>query len=177
MAAIQDAPLRLEPGASARRGFFGWFEERPPGRIVARRPGVRRSGARSAEAKEAHRARRVRQAIATAPTLFSARPILASLDLTDSEVADLFGKDLRNVERENGCTLSFFTGANRHVVLKAKELKVLRPHGHIIRSGGHLVPDEASLTSTTWMAGVFNSLVTQGPRQHQPRAVDHAQLP
>ena len=47
-------------------------------------------------------------------------------------------------------------------MLKAKELKVLRPHGHIIRSGDHLVPDEASLTSTTWMAGVFHSLVTQG---------------
>ena len=68
--------------------------------------------------------------------------------------------------------LSFFAGANRHVVLKAKELQVLRPHGHLIRSGDHLVPDEASLTSTTWMAGVFNSLVTQGHVEHQSLAVD-----
>jgi len=98
----------------------------------------------------------------TASTLFSARPILASLDLTDGEIHYLFGKDLRNVECENDRTVSFFTGANRHVVLRTKEQKVLRPHGHIIRSGDHLVPDEASLTSTTWMAGVFNSLVTQG---------------
>jgi cellobiose phosphorylase len=87
---------------------------------------------------------------------------LKSLDLTDADVTDLFGKDLRNVEREDGCTLSFFAGIHQHVVLKAKELKALRPHGHIIRSGDHLVPDEASLTSTTWMAGVVNSLVTQG---------------
>mgnify|MGYP003694632239 CR=1 FL=1 len=39
---------------------------------------------------------------------------------------------------------------------------MLRPHGHIMRSGDHLVPDEASLTSTAWMAGVFHSMVTQG---------------
>ena len=58
--------------------------------------------------------------------------------------------------------LSFFTGANRHVVLKAKELKVLRPHAHILRTGDRLIPDEASLTSTAWMAGVFHSMVTQG---------------
>ena len=39
---------------------------------------------------------------------------------------------------------------------------VLRPHGLIIRTGDRLVPDEASLTSTVWMAGVFHSLATQG---------------
>ena len=39
---------------------------------------------------------------------------------------------------------------------------MLRPHGHILRTGDHLVPDEASLTSTVWMAGVFHSMVTQG---------------
>ena len=95
-------------------------------------------------------------------TLFSARPLLASLDLSDSDIAGAFGKDWREVERDDGGVLSLFAGANRHVVLKAKELQVLRPHGHLIRSGDHLVPDEASLTSTTWMAGVFHSLVTQG---------------
>ena len=58
--------------------------------------------------------------------------------------------------------LSFFTGERSHVVLKAKELKVLRPHGHLLRSGGSLIPDESALTSTAWMDGVFHSMVTQG---------------
>ncbi len=49
-----------------------------------------------------------------------------------------------------------------HVALKAKELKVLRPHGQILRTGGGLTPDESALTSTCWMAGVFHSMVTQG---------------
>ena len=163
MAVIQDAQVRLAPGATARRGFFGWFEEDHPAassspadltfvdqalalpETKAAPAGSARSGNGSASA-----------------TLFSARPVLASLDLNDTEIADAFGTDWRDVERDDGGVLSFFAGANRHVVLKAKELKVLRPHGHLIRSGDHLVPDEASLTSTTWMAGVFNSLVTQG---------------
>ena len=160
MAVIQDAQLQLEPGASARRGFFGWFEEH---HAAASSPADLAFVDRALALREARKppARRVKKDSGSA-TLFSARPILKSVDLTDTEATDLFGKDWRNVERENGCTLSFFAGSNRHVVLKAKELKTLRPHGHLIRSGGHLVPDEASLTSTTWMAGVVNSLVTQG---------------
>ena len=37
-----------------------------------------------------------------------------------------------------------------------------RPHGHLLRSGHHLVPDETALTSTVWMAGSFHSMLTQG---------------
>src|SRR4030095_8242557 len=49
-----------------------------------------------------------------------------------------------------------------HVMLKAKELRVPRPHGHLLRTGRHLTPDEAALTSTVWMSGVFHSMLTQG---------------
>ena len=160
MAVLQDAQLRLEPSASAAYGFFGWFEEH---HAAASSPADLAFVDRALALPETRNPpeRRVENDGGSA-TLFSARPILKSLDLTDADVSELFGKKLRNVEREDGRTLSFFTGAARHVVLKAKELEVLRPHGHIIRSGDRLVPDEASLTSTTWMAGVVNSLVTQG---------------
>src|SRR5262249_57892994 len=59
-------------------------------------------------------------------------------------------------------TLAFCAGANRHVVTRAKEIRVLRPHGAILRTGDRLEPDEASLTTTVWMGGVFHSMVTQG---------------
>src|SRR5262249_14631540 len=68
----------------------------------------------------------------------------------------------RHVERAVGRVLSFFTGEHTHVALRAKELRVLRPHGRILRTGAGLEPDEASLTTTVWMAGVFNALLTQG---------------
>ncbi len=141
-------------------GFFGWFEEHhPTASSAADLAFIDR--ALALPQVEERATLRVESEGGNA-TLFSARPILKSLDLTDAEVSGLFGRDLSNVEREDGRVLSFFAGSHRHVVLKAKELKTLRPHGHIIRSGDHLVPDESSLTSTTWMGGVFNSLVTQG---------------
>ena len=69
----------------------------------------------------------------------------------------------RHEERdEQRRAASFFHGADGHVVLRAKELRVLRPHGHMLRTGRHLTPDETALTSTAWMGGVFHSMVTQG---------------
>ena len=98
----------------------------------------------------------------SAASLFSTAPLLEARDLTAAGIAALFGTRLREVEREDGRPLSFFLGERSHVALKAKELKVLRPHGQILRTGGGLTPDEAALTSTCWMAGVFHSMVTQG---------------
>src|SRR5262249_48176583 len=75
----------------------------------------------------------------------------------------LFGTPWRHEEVDDrGNLLSFFYGADRHVVLRAKELRVLRPHGHILRSGLHTTPDETALTSTVWVSGVFHSMLTQG---------------
>ena len=97
-----------------------------------------------------------------ARSLFSTTPMLPALDLDAADIDALFGPARRHEEREHGTLLSFFHGEHSHVVLRAKELQVQRPHGHILRSGAHLVPDETALTSTTWMAGVFHSMVTQG---------------
>jgi hypothetical protein len=41
-------------------------------------------------------------------------------------------------------------------------MAVLRPHGHLLRTGTQRVPDESALTSTAWMGGVFHSMLTQG---------------
>ena len=98
----------------------------------------------------------------SAPSLFCSATFLDALELTEAEIVGLFGKDLREPEREDGQLLSFFTGDRSHVALKAKELAVLRPHGLILRTGSALVPDEGALTSTVWMSGVFHSMLTQG---------------
>jgi 1,2-beta-oligoglucan phosphorylase len=161
MAAIQDAALRLEPGARAERGFFGWFEADHPGATAAADL-VFVDRALALPQAQAVRGGAAYAGLIPAESLFSRSPLLEALDLTDTEIADLFGANVREVEREDGRTLSFFGGDRSHVVLKAKELKVLRPHGHILRTGSGLTPDEAALTSTAWMGGVFHSMVTQG---------------
>jgi len=161
MAAIQEAPLQLEPGAQVMRGFFGWFQADHPEATspvdlaaVERALALPEATPRSIAIPEA-------AAPATA-SLFAPVLPLESLDLTPSEITDRFGANLRHLETDEGVPLSFFTDDRTHVVLKAKELAVLRPHGQILRTGSELTPDEAGLTSTVWMAGVFHSLVTQG---------------
>jgi cellobiose phosphorylase len=100
--------------------------------------------------------------VTNSATLFSAAPLLRALDLTDHDLSELFGPERRHAEVSHGVLLSFFHGIQRHVVLRAKELRVLRPHGHLLHTAEQLVPEEAALTSTSWMAGVFHSMLTQG---------------
>jgi cellobiose phosphorylase len=94
--------------------------------------------------------------------LFSDAPLLPAAELDAADLAAHFGSERHAVEEDGGRLLSFFGTDGRHVVLPAKERASLRPHGQILRSGDRLVPDEASLTTTVWMAGVFHSMVTQG---------------
>jgi cellobiose phosphorylase len=159
MVALQ-ARVHLGAGDAVRRGFFGWFEpDHPAATSEADLAAVERAIALPEAAAP----------IASAPpttrptaTLFSAAPILRCRDLADAEIARTWGGALRHVERADGRMLSFFTGAATHVAMRAKEVHVLRPHGHLLRTGDGLEPDESSLTTTVWMAGVFNSLLTQG---------------
>lgn len=161
MAVIQDAPLRLEPGARIQRGFFGWFEEHHPEATAPADLAFVDKVLALPEASPPPTSD-VEFAMPAAANLFSESRFLDALDLTEQDVEALFGTDLRQTEREDGRLLSFFTGDARHGVLKAKELAVLRPHGHILRTGCSWTPEEASLTTTAWMAGVFNSMLTQG---------------
>jgi cellobiose phosphorylase len=160
MAVIQDAAVRLEPGATVRRGFFGWFE--PDHAEPSSRADLVFVERALALPEATPPAAAPAGGVGPAATLFSTCPALACRDLAETELARFVPGERRLVEREDEATLSFFTGADRHVVLAAKERRVLRPHGQLMRTGDALVPDEASLTTTVWMSGVFHSLVTQG---------------
>ncbi|HEY9063465.1 MAG TPA: hypothetical protein VIO33_00685, partial [Burkholderiaceae bacterium] len=162
MAALQDAPCELAPGAVVDLGWFG--------RVVADHPAAT-SEADLALVDETLALPEARTPVwgdlagaePAAPNLFSASPLLASLPLFDAMLDARFGTARRHVERDDlGCVLSFFHGPDAHVVLRDKELAVLRPHGQILRTGTHREPDERALTSTVWMGGVFHSMLTQG---------------
>jgi cellobiose phosphorylase len=161
MAVLQEAELSLAPGAAAERGFFAWLEpDHPAASSQHDLVCVERALALPEAAPPAAAA--AGSGATPAATLFSHAPRLACRDLDEAELPALFGGGLREVEREAGRVLSFFSGPSRHGVLRAKELGSLRPHGQILRTGERLVPDEASLTSTVWMAGTFHSMLTQG---------------
>ena len=161
MVALQDEPLLLEPGAKSSRGFFGWFvADKPSATTVADASWIDAALALPEAACPPWPAEIAGPS--PAPSLFSVASLLETEELEAAEIRALFGAAPRHAEHEGGRLLSFFTGEKSHVVLKAKELHVLRPHGHILRTGGALTPDESALTSTAWMGGVFHSMVTQG---------------
>jgi len=160
MVGLQDEPVTLRPGETVRRGFFSWVELTKP------RP------TSEADLVFVDRARSLPEAQPTeggldggAPvsqSLFVSAPLVQSQDLGAEDITTWFPGARRHEEYTDETCLSFFTSNCRHVVLKEKELRVLRPHGHILRTGSSLTPDESALTSTVWMAGVFHSMVTQG---------------
>ncbi|MBU5444830.1 cellobiose phosphorylase [Paenibacillus sp. MSJ-34] len=81
--------------------------------------------------------------------------------MTIDEIDRLF-PDRRQEERQDGELLAFFTGTHEHVVLKAKEMLVERPHGHIIMTGNNARLNDQVLTSTSYMYGIFNSQLVVG---------------
>ena len=98
-----------------------------------------------------------------AANLFSHAPLWPSATPDRARLQAWFGPDWRHEERDaQGRVMSFFHGVDAHVVSRAHEQRVLRPHGHLLRSGGHWTPDEQAVASTVWMAGVFHSSLTQG---------------
>ena len=94
--------------------------------------------------------------------IFKNPPFLLCDDLDDDELSIFFGKERGHLEKLNGQILSFFSQENNHIVLKAKELLVDRPHGHIMQAKAGLVPDESIVSTNTFAYGVFNSHLTQG---------------
>ena len=166
LAAIEDESLTLAPGAGADLGFFGCVQADHPDATTNADLAAVDAALALPEARAPAWSDDADEVVAPARTLFSSAPLLSVHDLDAGELDTLFSASRRHEERDDaGTLLSFFHGpqhASAHVVLRAKELAVKRPHGHILRSGNALEPDEASLTSTPWMAGVFHSMVTQG---------------
>ncbi|HET9599471.1 MAG TPA: hypothetical protein VFP65_28105 [Anaeromyxobacteraceae bacterium] len=163
MAVVQDAAVTLAPGTSWTGGFFvsarwdhplatsaddlgavdaalSWAGTLDPLAVSRADEGGRREGS----------------------MLFAEAPLLECRDLDERELRRLFPPPWRHEERDDAGLLSFFCGEHAHVVLRAKEARTQRPHGHILRTGRARVPEESSLTSTAWMSGVFHSMVTQG---------------
>jgi 1,2-beta-oligoglucan phosphorylase len=162
MVAIQDEPLLLQPGARAAAGFFGSLMLDHPAATSPSDLDHIDHALSLAEAKPPQFNSKAADP-AVAETVFSAHRLLRALDLDAADHTALFAGGRRHEEfDEHGQLLSFFYGADHHVVTRAKELRVQRPHGHLLRTGVDATPDETALTSTTWMNGVFHSMLTQG---------------
>ena len=162
MLALQDEMRELAPGETAQLGAFGCLQADHPQAsspsdlaYVDATLALPEAGPPSWRGDAA--------AAPSASNLFATAPLLCVQDLDEAALDSLFGGERRHVERAaDGSVLGFFHAEGSHVVLRAKELAQLRPHGQVLRTGTLPVPDESALTSTVWMGGVFHSMLTQG---------------
>ena len=163
MAAVQDEGVTLAPGAVWAGGFFVALEADHPRATSAQDlAAVDAALSWAGSLKRPSTGRASKGDRSGDSTLFSVAPLLECRDLDEAELRRLFPSGWRHEERDGAGLLSFFCGEHGHVVLRAKETRTQRPHGHILRTGQARVPEESSLTSTVWMSGVFHSMVTQG---------------
>jgi 1,2-beta-oligoglucan phosphorylase len=161
LVALQDEAFWIEPGSRVTRGFWAEFVSDHPADTSPEDLSRVETVLALPEAKAPEW---VDTLAGTPParSLFATAPWFEGAELDEAALTACFGKERRHEEMGPNGLLSFFTQRNEHVVLRSKEGHVLRPHGHLLRSGGALTPDESALTSTSWMGGVFHSMVTQG---------------
>jgi len=157
--AIQEQPFLLAAGGTHTSRFVAQYAHdhaQPSSEAdLAQLPRLRRGFARRARSAVGV------GALPGRDRLRDAR-LLPAEDLNQAELTQFFGGAWRHAERADGELLSFFADGPRHVVLRAKEMRVLRPHGHIMQARAGDVPDERVMSTTAFACGVFNAHLTQG---------------
>src|SRR5690554_4296880 len=86
---------------------------------------------------------------------------LVGLSGNDEHLVNSYN-DVRHIEKDGSKLLSFFAGKNKHIVTKAKELLVERPHGQVLIHGDILNASESVMATTGHMYGVFSSHIVLG---------------
>ena len=174
--ALQDAPVEIGPAVTHRTGFWGIAVEDHPDATSdddARWAELAATTAPSGSAPDAEPTGDERTAaIAPVPaTLWSSSSAFASRPLTREELDAAGLLDGRtDVETAADGTELAWSCRGGQLVTPAKELAVLRPHGHLLRTGDAFTPDSRSLASTVWMAGTFHSQITRGHVGRHPVA-------
>ncbi|MBT3287266.1 MAG: cellobiose phosphorylase, partial [Victivallales bacterium] len=98
-----------------------------------------------------------------APTgLFAEPQLFLAEDLSEAEIGSVWPNRRHEEVAGDGRVLSFFTAGDRHVVLRAKELRQERATGAILRTRQAVTGDPCLLSSTCYMRGAFLSQVALG---------------
>ncbi|MCX5632176.1 MAG: hypothetical protein NTW93_00635 [Phycisphaerae bacterium] len=160
--ALQEKPFVLEPGQSGNFGFFGIFCQNHAAPTAS--DDLELIDSKLGQLKKLSDQPWLDGYDYEEPTrsMFTESSLFASEKLTEDELNNLFGTNRRHSEFLQGELLSFFYGENKHVVLRGKELRANRPHGHIMKTGTGLTPDETNMSFTAYMFGVFQSHIAQG---------------
>jgi 1,2-beta-oligoglucan phosphorylase len=162
LAVLASAPVEVAPGSTWTTSFYGILRADHP---EASGPGDAGLAAVALALPEATASTpSPSRGAGAAPTasLFTDAPALEVSDLALADLAPFCGPGTRLLEEGEGGWWSFVSDAGEAFTSRHKEGHVLRPHGHVLRTGVALTPSTDALTSTVYLAGLFASQVTQG---------------
>ncbi|MDO5735548.1 MAG: hypothetical protein Q4P15_03645 [Propionibacteriaceae bacterium] len=166
LAGLQSEPITLMPGASATVGFRVLVVE---DHAAASGPAdVQMVRRRLAEADWSGESAVSRSGDSVTPTLFGHPEWLHGEALETSEFLSITGVPAELVENDPGGKPWAYRVGPAHVVAAAKEIAVLRPHGHILVAGEGAGPHDPAAAVTVWMNGTLASQLTKGHADAEP---------
>jgi 1,2-beta-oligoglucan phosphorylase len=152
LAGLQSQTVDVASGASAGIAFLAWFRDDHP------------DASSPDDAKELRRMRssgwgrlspRHPDASSSTSVFFRSAWVHGAMPTTADWDAWFPGPRRHEERGLDGAVLAFFHGDDTHVVSRGKEATVLRPHGHILRSGEPRWIDGEHLGLTCYAAGIF----------------------
>lgn len=160
-AALQARTVDLERGTRTRFAYAAsYVADHPAASSAADRP-VLESMYALAERSLAHN-----QTLHTQPLVAANLVVRTELahgrDLSQAELQEWFPAKWRHVEHRDGTLMSFFCDADTHVVTRAKEAAVERPHGTILVGNADQESLREVLATTVYMYGVFTAQTVYG---------------
>lgn len=155
LAGLQSPVVDLEPGARSAVTFLGSFHADHPaasdvGDVSALSSLLPADWAASAPVDAAYPV--------PLESVFVRSDWSHGSDFSAAQLERYFGSARRHQEFATcGSVASFFCAGQTHVVLRAKEAGVARPHGHILRSGEASWIDDAQFGVTCYASGIFGA--------------------
>jgi 1,2-beta-oligoglucan phosphorylase len=158
LAGLQSRPVELSPGATADVTFVARYLRDHPSASTAEDA----NGLATIRPRRRPAWRPPSEAFG-ATSLFLRTAGLHGAAPTHADWDAWFPGPRRHEERgADGTVLAFFHGTDTHVVGRVKEETVLRPHGHVLRSGEPRWIDGEHLGLTCYAAGIFAAQVYLG---------------
>lgn len=157
-AGLQSRAVTVAPGATAEFVFVARFVEHHPATSVPEDVALLRVLVERALVASAAEVRRSPGADPAEPSVFLRCDWQHGDAPTEADWAAWFPGARRHEERgAAGELLAFFHGDDTHVVSRAKEAALARPHGHILRSGRSDWIDDEQFGVTCYAAGIFGA--------------------
>lgn len=157
--ALQTPKYSLEKDAVVEVNFYGLIKENHPEAIRGLAFTQELANAREALTSKPTADFETATVLRLAQT-FSTTPLVGA-ELTETELNQLY-PERQGEELVDGQLGSFFTPTKEHVVLQNKEVAMERSHGHILMSGLNTSTKQETLTSTSYMFGLFQAQIVLG---------------